>query len=503
MKPFSTPSRTTASPFVPLGRGVETGAVVLLILFTLVCVIGALINTPDNEAGPVLALSDAFYMAALIWPLYAYRGDRGGLFHPLVFLTLFTGMLRYLPRMPGKFIFGLSHHAVLPLDQVDLTYLCAYENFLQGLALVCTYIGFHLSRNMRTPPISGAPPKRVALALAVSLAISLAALALMVQSSGSFFGHLRNLTLNREAKVFVDDPGALGLYGVLTRFFATSLCVFFGFEISRNRSRTEKMRFWFIWGGLFVAALALVFLGAGKRSVLLTYAIPFLCIFALHERKIPWMRGFIAAAILLVVFAGVQAMRGTAGSANSMEDIQAAVSEKTGDNLANTYSEMADRLGSYSSSLPIFHFVPSQSPLLWGETYLTILFRPIPRAIWPTKPFGTDFRAGYTFFGAAWGIPPGPVAEAYWNFHIPGVIGVYLLMGVFYQWLAKIYLANHRNGLIAVFYFSTLYMFSPTENVITIWMHGLMALGLFAIITGCIRFRRPSKGQALAPSGAR
>ena len=49
--------------------------------------------------------------------------------------------------------------------------------------------------------------------------------------------------------------------------------------------------------------------------------------------------------------------------------------------------------------------------------------------------------------GVKAGIPPGSVGEAYWNLHVPGVILVHLLGGVFLRFAARFrVLKRKRSG---------------------------------------------------------
>jgi hypothetical protein len=105
-------------------------------------------------------------------------------------------------------------------------------------------------------------------------------------------------------------------------------------------------------------------------------------------------------------------------------------------------SEMTRRIGSISPALAILERVPRDVPLLGGSSYVGLLAFPIPQALWPEKPQGIHRLAGETFFGLQAGMPPGMMAEAYWNFHIPGVIGVFLMLGLFHRGLMLFYLRN-------------------------------------------------------------
>jgi oligosaccharide repeat unit polymerase len=78
--------------------------------------------------------------------------------------------------------------------------------------------------------------------------------------------------------------------------------------------------------------------------------------------------------------------------------------------------------------------VPRRTPFQWGSTFLTLLFKPIPRSVMPSKPLGasgfvaatlhwSQLDAGYVPAASAW-------TEWYLNFWWIGVIAGMALMGM-------------------------------------------------------------------------
>jgi oligosaccharide repeat unit polymerase len=68
-------------------------------------------------------------------------------------------------------------------------------------------------------------------------------------------------------------------------------------------------------------------------------------------------------------------------------------------------------------------------PLMWGRSYMDVLYQPIPRALWPDKPMSFDQEIGRMLTGTYTAIPPSMVGEMYMNFHIFGIIAGMLLFG--------------------------------------------------------------------------
>lgn len=479
-----------AVAFVPIPRVARIGLIILILVYALGCGTGALLFGPGASVNLYLAASTLLYCAVLAFPLLNYNARSDGWLQPMMVHVVLFGVIRNLPRAAPLYIFGLQEHAALPLDPTELTHLVAYENILTALSLACMYVGYHLGRNVPLPPLSFPKPKNLGAALAVGALVSCTALLLYIRLSGSFFQHLRNIGLNATAKEFVTDVDGVGLYITAAQWLATFLNIFLATEIRRRREGLQRFRFWVFWLVAFAFANALVYLAMGKRAGLIVNCAIACFIYIQNEGKVRWVRLAVVAALLLSVMGVIQTLRTTAPNARSFDDFSAALESRNESSAANFFEETAYRRGGYSSAYPIFHYVPSQSPLLWGETYLVILGRPIPRSLWPDKPRGTDFRAGAVFFGAAWGIPPGSVAEAYWNFHIPGVVVVFLAFGAFLRWLAKLYVENRHSGLVMVFYAYTVTSIGPSENAITNWFQTLIPLLVFAVVTGCVKPRR-------------
>jgi hypothetical protein len=80
---------------------------------------------------------------------------------------------------------------------------------------------------------------------------------------------------------------------------------------------------------------------------------------------------------------------------------------------------------------------PARHPYLYGQSYYRLLFAPIPRFVWPTKPLNTQrvFAQVVEPSAAATGLtlPPGLVGDMYINFGYLGVLGMFVLGVIFAQ----------------------------------------------------------------------
>jgi hypothetical protein len=149
--------------------------------------------------------------------------------------------------------------------------------------------------------------------------------------------------------------------------------------------------------------------------------------------------------------------------------------------------------------------VPSEVGFLYGRSYLSVPAAPIPSRFWPDKPDAGGSLTGHLIFGrpeGGGGVPPGTVGEAFWNFHVPGVLVVFFLWGRLANWLASFYKIHAAHGAITVLYVVTLLYFSPNTVSFYDWFHS-MAAALLALILFCgfPRIRKRTTSVQVQKSG--
>jgi hypothetical protein len=174
--------------------------------------------------------------------------------------------------------------------------------------------------------------------------------------------------------------------------------------------------------------------------------------------------------------------------------------------VAAGQEEMQNR-GETGAFLPLVAKVPRQVDFLYGQSYLAALFFFVPRAVWPEKPRGVgpmtnayiyherEMRPGELLQGS--GIPPGAMGEAYWNFYYPGVILLYMLVGVFHRWLAALLRRGADVPAVWVLYALTLLM-TPTSTAVVKWLQTVIPGIAIAWWMGAIRM--PGAGRRTVPA---
>ena len=97
------------------------------------------------------------------------------------------------------------------------------------------------------------------------------------------------------------------------------------------------------------------------------------------------------------------------------------------------------RINHLATTAAILRDTPVPQPFRWGRTYLPLLTKWIPRAVWPGKPeerLGNDWARQYGMLGAddtttSFNLPWLP--EMFMNFGWAGVVGIMLALGVVYR----------------------------------------------------------------------
>jgi oligosaccharide repeat unit polymerase len=417
----------------------------ILILLAYLTVIGSLNLSYGQDNSFFLFLSFAAQTVVMFAPLALAPGI--GPLHVLAFPALWW-FANVVLRQGGALVTGLAEHAALPnVSTGDLNLLWASWYLLNALAQASFILGYFLVRSARVPTFRfGAPglirPKMMAILLG-----SLVCLGIYSQMVGGFEGMLLMRSVGRITRTELTGGGH---FAVLLSVPCVSAVIWFGFQPNAYKS----------W--LFLATvgfgLMCVFLATGSRAAVLYPPSTLLIVHALHRRKLPKPVTLLGVGLTAWMLMGLVTVYRTSHFGRSSVDWFLFEDYAFTDVLSAGSEELVNRATTRSSGLPVLHHVPNDSPLLLGATYLRVLLAPIPQFFLPfEKPTAAGRLNGQMFFNIDAGIPVGPVIEAYWNFHVVGVVIVYILAGAINSYVLKCYLANSRStgatGLYALFLF--------------------------------------------------
>jgi oligosaccharide repeat unit polymerase len=438
-------------------------------------------------------------MLLLLAPLAVlYR--EGFWLHPLVFVGLWGVSFSALPEA-SMIISGLETHAALPdLSAQAVTDILDYKYVLDCVALLSTYLGFYLARGIPALRVRHGAPRLVSVKLLIMIIVSIGAFAVLVQAAGGVEALALQRGVRREERVLATIGG--GHWHFLTAMAGP--VVLMAAALMRRPLRSPAFL-----AALFFA-LSSKFIVTGSRGGTLTIVVLLFFILAARKGRIPTGRTIAFVLIILVVIGLMTQFRGRSSRMESVEEFKV---EGQAHDLVVTAITVFGKYSAVSNDFAIYARVPESEPLLLGKSYLAVFAVPVPRALWESKPPGVGRMATETFIpqlAHLTGVPASGVGEAFWNFHIPGVVVVFVLWGVFLRFIWKSVAAMRAPGFV-VLYVMTIYYLAPYTDAIYKWLHYLVpavgALLFFclepirALIRGGRQSRSLSRWESLCMRG--
>ncbi|HSU17096.1 O-antigen polymerase [Longimicrobium sp.] len=429
---------------------------------------------------PGLAFLVACRLMVLYLPLRAT-----GWFHPLVLGALLSA--RPLLQEFPSYAWGLSRHAALPqVAGEELGRLLGWKLALSGLGVLSLYAGFFFGPRLPLPRVRFPARASVAPRALAAVGVAAGAFWLYVSQRGGIAGHLLSWSGGRAEAL------SGSFYWVVLVSTGGLACLLW---FANDRAALRRP--------LFLAAaavsLAIDFLAAGSRGAVLGVLIAGFLLWALRERRISWVRfgGLCMAAVVTVGLLG-EFRRGLwRGHLDYTVLTEFSLSEVVHE---SALPELVSRRTVEEGTLPILARVPTEVDHIYGSSYLAVLTLPVPRGMWPAKPGMVGGRIGRTFFGVRSGVPATAVGEAYWNFHIPGIILVFALFGVFLKWMASLLAAHGRSPTLMLFYVLVMWLApEPTSDAVVQVV--FMAVP-FVVLAAAFGLLRTGRAHPLSPAEA-
>ena len=461
---------------VPMPKWLKPCLITFLIFYCLFVLIGGYNYGSDNVMNPVMTAAYCVYILVLLVP-FLIRIPYIGVMHPLVFLSLIALLSLVIRDTPTVVMGPVYVTALLDYKLEKISLVRAYYYILQSLAVISMYAGFFLYKKFTIPILNCPSKSKNIFIVPIGFIISLLGLFMLIGLSGSMFNHMLNILAGRAISVYTSEVHGFGQYMILVGFSMSAILIWYASDI---RAKYEP-HFWII----FIGALAIAFLAGGRRSSVIIPIIMLFCVHIIINRKF----NLLIVVILIMSFTGFLGMTGTWRMAAIKYGLTPEVKNiRISDSLAGGLEELRARTAA-SPAIPIIARVPKEIGLLWGETYLMDILRFVPRQIWHNKPIGIDTKTGITFWNTNTGKPPGGVAEAYWNFHIPGIIVVYFIYGMGLSYLMSFYLANHKNPAAIAIFVITLIQLNPSQTSITKWYLIIIPTIVLSIIGGYFKLK--------------
>ena len=315
--------------------------------------------------------------------------------------------------------------------------------FLTGM--ICLTLGyFSFPKQDFKPPFIDREycPKRMALILGVCLLLSVVATFAYIRfTGGAESGKISDKRATIRTLDVQRDSG-FSQYGYLRHFGKLSTIAFlimYSYFLSKHERLTTFQRG--LLAMTFLLACAMPFY-ASSRAQVVWVALGALGVNYYHSRGNFWVSISIYAGLALAMFLVMSSLRNTetddAIKQASYEDsVKSLVLNRNGIGLPKTSH--------------IINHIPDPLEYQYGKTILVWLIAPVPREIYPNKPMvHTGPIIGSTIYGTkVSGVPPGAIAELYWNFHIAGVVFGMLSVGWLLQKIHSVFIHCCVNQVIA------------------------------------------------------
>ncbi len=195
------------------------------------------------------------------------------------------------------------------------------------------------------------------------------------------------------------------------------------------KRRPPSIEAWALLAAFFIASAAVPFLGSRRQPIMWLF-IGMLMVLKHSPTKVRAVQVMALAACGLAAFQFMTIIRGK-------EDIGEALDSHTGVERIVQSVVLNQNMADLTKTSHVINEVGQALEQKYGETFLLWLVTPVPRSVWPDKPIVQMYclEVGADVYGQQLsGIPPGLVAEMYWNFRLPGVIVGSFLFGWVLRW---------------------------------------------------------------------
>ena len=321
--------------------------------------------------------------------------------------------------------------------------------FLLGFA--CFTVGyFYFGKAERKPITVKRDFNRNNLILVLTLGFvfsSVASIAYIRFTGGAESGQIsQKRTLIKTTDVGSDDDFAqYGTLKQISKLTGITFLVLYSFFLSRHENLNSTQ---FAMIGIFFLGACLIPFYSSMRAPIIWLVLAALGVTYYLDRKRFMSRLFVLTTVGLVFFVAMSMLR-NAGNENKDENA-----------LQRTVRKLAfNRNGpGFAKTAHIINHIPDTLDYQYGQTIAVWLIAPVPRELFPGKPM---VHAGPIIGRAIYnthvsGVPPGLIAELYWNFHIPGVIFGMLFIG----WLLRAIYSWFRNCIVDPAIIIPIYLFS-------------------------------------------
>lgn len=473
--------RRPENPFIGITR--PERAAVLGLVSGLALLVGVLNVTRGRVELVGVLLAGLTYLGILAMPIMLYR-EEWGWFHPIIFLPLWTLVTGVIPSME-MFISGLETHSALPgMGEQELNRLVVQRWLLEGLGWLVFYGGATIGR-IRTIRVLFPNRRYIGARILVVAIVAAGALLVLMAAAGGVDALVLQRGVRAEERVAAEIGGQWTF--IVRQALPIACLIWLGLQPTVAR----KLLFWL----LASTGLGMAFAATGSRSSVLVPVVMGFIIWILRTRRVPHFGIAAGAAVAFIVVGVGGEFREESWHVDSVGQVEMESGIISG--FVRGVREVGRKNTENDALIAILARVPDEVGLLYGRSYLSVPASPIPSRLWPGKPDAGGRLTGELIFGrprGGGGVSPGTAGEAFWNFHLLGVIVVFFTWGRLANWLATFYRQHSQQGAAVVVYVVTLFTFSPNSVAFYTWFHSVTA-ALLLIMFFCGRPRLVKRGS--------
>lgn len=379
------------------------------------------------------------------------------------------------------------------LPSHDLPYHLVWSAL--GLALVaflCVCLGYFLiPENGSLIPrfkMAWSNPGIIRIAAVVMCAVGIVATVFMTRYTSGGTG---------DPSQFLSFAADLTMYGI---------ALLFTLQLSH---RLNPLYFLALWGALIPARL-IIGVASGHVAMVLVVGLTILVLYSEVRGRLWWsaiILGMLGVAVLrplMTPFRGLTWTRGAEAGVTTAQKLQifGGIAKGAAEGRLGSYDTLtqfaATRLCVTCTFADVLRQTPGIVPYWEGATYYPILFKPIPRLLWPNKPkeqTGQAFGHRYGYLAlddheSSYNLPQ--TVELYANFGVVGVIIGSFLFGILYR-VAELMFFHPLSGVGAVALGSVilsqlLSIESGAAGVLGGYLWGLVIVGLLNAVIYAAEF---------------
>lgn len=317
---------------------------------------------------------------------------------------------------------------------LPLGLMCAFLGLLSMTAGYYTSTGRSLARALPAPPVRERSAVPYAIVL---LAVTVLLFGAYLRSSPLSWTRLLSLgQISSTDSIWSQTEAVSPLNNYLkstVECFVPAFMVLLGYSKSRRKLLIP----------LFVAIL-LIYTTLGFRYRVLVLVVAPAVYWYLRTQRRPTL-SHVAMGVMVgfLIVGGIGGLRGAFRSGQKVEGVD----------LKQSFVQFNNSLAIYQPFLVTLDAFPSRHDFLWGTSFLYVVYQPIPRALWPSKPPSPQQEIVRTSFGSDDPVKSGVafpnIAEFYVNFGFVGIVVCMFIFGAFMRVVYE-YMRIHNDNTWAL-----------------------------------------------------